>query len=95
MPKKEAEADETSPKAGRQAKRKAATATDNDAGPPNEVPAAKRPCGRPPKALTVEQPAPMPVATTPAQKSRKKADARSPLAKTRQQAKLSRATPRI
>ncbi|KAL3187845.1 hypothetical protein MRX96_000468 [Rhipicephalus microplus] len=67
MPKKQAKGEENSSKAGRQAKRKAGAATANDAGPHNEVPAAKRPCVRPPKALTMEQPAPMPVATTAAQ----------------------------
>ncbi|KAL1424441.1 hypothetical protein MTO96_020225 [Rhipicephalus appendiculatus] len=80
MPKK-AEGDENPPKAGRQAKRQAAptaAADDHAAGPSNEAPPAKRPRGRPPKAVSVEPLAPEPVATTVVRKLRKKADASQP-----------------
>ncbi|XP_049267478.1 collagen alpha-2(I) chain-like [Rhipicephalus sanguineus] len=60
--KKQADSIHGAPKAGR-AKRQAAAA-DNAAGPSNEAPAAKRPRGRPPKAVSVEPLAPKPIATT-------------------------------
>ncbi|KAL1424445.1 hypothetical protein MTO96_020229 [Rhipicephalus appendiculatus] len=77
MPKK-AEGDENPPKAGRQAKRQAAAADDHAAGPSNEAPPAKRPRGRPPKAVSVEPLAPKPVTTTAVRKLGKKADESQP-----------------
>ncbi|KAL1424457.1 hypothetical protein MTO96_020241 [Rhipicephalus appendiculatus] len=81
MPKK-AEGGENPPKAGRQAKRQAApaaaAAADNGAGPSNENPPAKRPRGRPPKAVSVEPLAPEPAATTAARRLRKAADVSQP-----------------
>ncbi|KAL3183055.1 hypothetical protein MRX96_006838 [Rhipicephalus microplus] len=58
MPKKQAEVDENPSKAGRQAKRQTADAADN--GPTSEAPAAKRPRGRPRKAVATEPLAPKP-----------------------------------
>ncbi|KAL1424439.1 hypothetical protein MTO96_020223 [Rhipicephalus appendiculatus] len=79
MPKKKAEGDEKPPKAGRQSKRQAtAAAADDGAGPSSEAPPAKRPRGRPPKAVSVEPLAPEPVATTAARKLRKAADVSQP-----------------
>ncbi|XP_037520790.1 uncharacterized protein LOC119397437 [Rhipicephalus sanguineus] len=67
--KKQAEVDDCAPKAGR-AKREAAAA----AGRSNEASAAKRPRGRPHKGVSVEPPAPKPIATTAARKLRKVED---------------------
>ncbi|KAL3210363.1 hypothetical protein MRX96_008879 [Rhipicephalus microplus] len=59
LPKKQAEADENPPTAGWPAKRQAADAVaDNGTGPSSKAPAAKRPCGRPRKAVAVEPLAP-------------------------------------
>ncbi|KAL3246161.1 hypothetical protein MRX96_057896 [Rhipicephalus microplus] len=67
---------------GRQVKRQAAGATsaavDNGAGPSHQVPAVKRPRGRPPKIVAVQPQVPDPVATTAARKLRKKVDASEP-----------------
>ncbi|KAL1433209.1 hypothetical protein MTO96_012794 [Rhipicephalus appendiculatus] len=78
MPRKQAEGDEDRPKAGRQVKSQAGAAADNAAGPSNEDPAAKRPRGRPPKAVSEEPLAPKPIATTAVRKLRKKADVSHP-----------------
>ncbi|KAH7957674.1 hypothetical protein HPB52_021189 [Rhipicephalus sanguineus] len=76
MPKKQEDGKEDPPKTVRE-KRQSAAAADNAPGPSNEAPAAKRPRGRPPKALSVEPRAPKPIASTAARKLRK-ADAAQP-----------------
>ncbi|XP_037502073.1 brain acid soluble protein 1 [Rhipicephalus sanguineus] len=76
MPKKQEDGKEDPPKTVRE-KRQSAAAADNAPGPSNEAPDAKRPRGRPPKALSVEPRAPKPIASTEARKLRK-ADAAQP-----------------
>nr|XP_037282396.1 RNA-binding protein with serine-rich domain 1-like [Rhipicephalus microplus] len=95
MPKKQAEVDENPSKAGRQAKRQAADAADNGAGPTSEAPAAKRPRGRPRKAVAAEPLAPKPVATTKeARKSRKKEGAAEPATENPSTSKAATKAPR-
>ncbi|XP_037512401.1 histone H1, gonadal-like [Rhipicephalus sanguineus] len=76
MAKKQAVANHGPPKAGRV--KCQAAADDNAAGPSNEAPAAKRPRGRPPKGVSVDRLAPMPIAISVARKLRKAADATQP-----------------
>ncbi|KAL3183054.1 hypothetical protein MRX96_006837 [Rhipicephalus microplus] len=93
MPKKQAEVDENPSKAGRQAKRQTADAADN--GPTSEAPAAKRPRGRPRKAVATEPLAPKPVATTTAaRKSRKKEGAAEPATENPSTSKAATRAPR-
>ncbi|KAH7984455.1 hypothetical protein HPB52_020984 [Rhipicephalus sanguineus] len=74
MPKKQEDGKEDPPKAGR-AKPQAA---DDAPGPSTETPAAKRPRGRPPKAVSVDPLAPIPIAATAARKLRKAEDVAQP-----------------
>ncbi|KAH7985469.1 hypothetical protein HPB52_025616 [Rhipicephalus sanguineus] len=84
MTQKPEDAKEDPPEAGR-VRRQAATAAtaaaaaDDVPGPSTETPAAKRPRGRPPKAVSVEPIAPKPTA---ARKSRKVEDAAQPATET-------------